>query len=54
MLQMQAYIDQGRFAGISTLIAYRGKVIHFGCYGKLDISRGAPIQPDSLFAVSTP
>ena len=48
---MQAYIDQGRFAGISTLIACKGKVIHFGCYGKLDISRAAPIQPDSLFRI---
>ena len=48
---MQAYIDQGKFAGISTLIACKGKVIYFGCYGKLDISRGAPIQPDSLFRI---
>ncbi|HMD81090.1 MAG TPA: serine hydrolase domain-containing protein [Anaerolineales bacterium] len=48
---MQAYIDQGRFAGISTLIACKGKVIHFGRYGKLDISRAAPIQADSLFRI---
>src|SRR5688500_11217069 len=48
---MQAYINQGKFAGISTLIACKGKVIHFGCYGKLDINRGAPIQPDSLFRI---
>jgi CubicO group peptidase (beta-lactamase class C family) len=48
---MQAYIDQGRLAGISTLIACKGKVIHFGCYGKLDISRGVPVQPDSLFRI---
>ena len=45
---MQAYIDQGKFAGISTLIACRGKVIHFGCYGKLDISRGVPVQRKPL------
>ena len=48
---MQAYIHQGKFAGISTLIACKGKVIHFGCYGKLDISRGVPVQPDSLFRI---
>jgi CubicO group peptidase (beta-lactamase class C family) len=48
---MQAYIDQGRFAGISTLIACKGKVIHFGCYGQLDIRMGAPVRPDSIFRI---
>jgi CubicO group peptidase (beta-lactamase class C family) len=48
---MQAFIDQGKFAGMSTLIACKGKVIHFGCYGKLDISRGVPVQPESLFRI---
>jgi CubicO group peptidase (beta-lactamase class C family) len=48
---LQAYIDQGKFAGISTLIACRGKVIHFGRYGKLDINRGIPVQSDSLFRI---
>jgi CubicO group peptidase (beta-lactamase class C family) len=48
---MQAYIDQGKFAGISTLIACKGKVIHFGNNGKLDIRRRAPVRPDSLFRI---
>lgn len=48
---MRAYIDQGKFAGLSTLIACKGKVIHFGCYGKLDIGRGVPVQADSLFRI---
>jgi len=48
---MHAYIDQGRFAGISTLIACKGKAIHFGCYGKLDISKDIPVQPNSLFRI---
>src|ERR1043165_9079150 len=48
---MRAYIDQGKFAGISTLIACKGKVIHFGCYGKLDINAGTPVQQDSLFRI---
>ena len=50
---MQSYVAQDKLAGITTLIACKGKVIHFGCYGKLDISTGAPVQPGSLFA-STP
>ena len=48
---MQAYIDQGKIAGISTLIACKGKVIHFGCYGKLDISRGLSVKFDSIFRI---
>ena len=48
---MQEYIDQGKLAGISTLIARRGKVVHFGCYGKLDIAADKPIQFDSLFRI---
>ena len=48
---LQAYIDQGKIAGISTLIACRGNVIHFGCYGKLDLSRAVPVQSDSLFRI---
>ncbi|HZM24264.1 MAG TPA: serine hydrolase domain-containing protein [Anaerolineales bacterium] len=50
---MHAYIDQGKLAGISTLIACKGKVIHFGCYGKLDLDSGTPVRPDSLFRLAS-
>jgi CubicO group peptidase (beta-lactamase class C family) len=48
---MQAFIDQGKFAGIATLIARYGKVAHYGCYGKLDLALNKPIQADSLFRI---
>ena len=48
---MQSYVHQGKLAGITTLIACKGKAIHFGCYGKLDLSTDAPIRPDSLFRI---
>jgi CubicO group peptidase (beta-lactamase class C family) len=48
---MQAFVDSRRIAGISTLIAYQQHVIHFGCFGKLDLATGAPIMPDSLFRI---
>ncbi len=50
---MQAFIDQGKFAGIATLIARYGKVAHFGCYGKLDLALDTPIQADSLFRIQS-
>jgi CubicO group peptidase (beta-lactamase class C family) len=48
---MQAFVDQGKFAGIATLIARRGQVVHYGCYGKLDLAANKPVQPDSLFRI---
>jgi CubicO group peptidase (beta-lactamase class C family) len=50
---MQALIDQGKFAGIATLIARYGKVVHFGCYGKLDLALDTSIQADSLFRIQS-
>jgi CubicO group peptidase (beta-lactamase class C family) len=48
---MQAFVDQNKIAGITTLIARYGKVAHFGCYGKLDLALNKPIQTDSLFRI---
>jgi CubicO group peptidase (beta-lactamase class C family) len=50
---MQAFIDQGKFAGIATLIARFGKVAHHGCYGKLDLALNKPIQTDSLYRIQS-
>jgi CubicO group peptidase (beta-lactamase class C family) len=50
---MQAFIDQGKFAGIATLIARYGKVAHFECYGKLDLALDKPIQANSLFRIQS-
>jgi len=50
-IAMQGLVDEGRLAGISTLIARRGKVVHFGCYGKLDMAADKPIHSDSLFRI---
>jgi CubicO group peptidase (beta-lactamase class C family) len=46
---MQGFVDQGKIAGIATLIARRNKIVHLGCFGKLDLATNRPIQPDSLF-----
>jgi CubicO group peptidase (beta-lactamase class C family) len=50
---MQSFIDEGKLAGISTLIARRGKVVHLGCYGKLDLAANKPVQADSLFRIAS-
>ena len=48
---MQRFIDEGKIAGISTLAARQGNVIHSGCYGMLDKESGKPVQPDSIFRI---
>ncbi len=48
---MQAFVDDGQFAGVSTLIARRGQIVDAGCYGMLDLAAGKPILPNSLFRI---
>src|SRR5512146_2102608 len=47
--KMHGYVDAGSTAGIITLIARHGKILHFDCYGKADIEAGTPMQAGSLF-----
>jgi CubicO group peptidase (beta-lactamase class C family) len=46
---MQAYVDRGVYAGINTLIARRGKVVHAGEFGWRDKEAGAPMTADTIF-----
>jgi CubicO group peptidase (beta-lactamase class C family) len=47
--KMHGYVDQGSSAGIVTLIARHGKIVHFDVYGKADIEAGTPMKANSLF-----
>ena len=46
---MQAYVDRGVYAGINTLIARRGKVVHAGEFGWRDKKAGSPMTADTIF-----
>lgn len=48
---MQQYIDDGKLVGIQTLVARRGRIVHFETVGDLDRNTGAPIEDDSLFRI---
>jgi CubicO group peptidase (beta-lactamase class C family) len=48
---MQAYVDSGKFAGISTLLARRGQIIHFEQVGVRDKVTQAPMAADTIFRV---
>ena len=46
---MQSYIDRGVYAGINTLIARRGKVVHAGEFGWRDKEAGSAMTTDTIF-----
>jgi CubicO group peptidase (beta-lactamase class C family) len=46
---MQAYVDRGVYAGVSTLIARRGKVVHAGAFGWRDKEAGLAMTADTIF-----
>ncbi|MFT4720434.1 MAG: CubicO group peptidase (beta-lactamase class C family) [Candidatus Azotimanducaceae bacterium] len=48
---MQRYIDDNKLAGIVTLIARNGKIVHFEKVGKLNSDTGEEIQKDSLLRI---
>jgi CubicO group peptidase (beta-lactamase class C family) len=46
---MQSYVDRGVYAGISTLIARRGKVVHAEQIGWRDKEAQLPMSADTIF-----
>lgn len=46
---MQGYVDRGVYAGIATVVARRGTVVHAGSYGWSDREAGTPMAPDTVF-----
>ena len=49
--EMQGYVDQGKLAGLITLVARCGKVAHLECYGMMDIEANKPMQLDTIFRI---
>jgi CubicO group peptidase (beta-lactamase class C family) len=48
---MQGYVDAGRLAGITTLIARHGEVVHFESVGMAHIESGAPMRQDTIVRI---
>jgi CubicO group peptidase (beta-lactamase class C family) len=48
---MQRLVDQGQFAGILTMIARRGKIVHCEAVGMRDLEAGKPIEVDTIFRI---
>ncbi len=48
---MQRHIDSGEVAGISTLIARRGEIVHTAQVGMRDREAGLPMTADTIFRI---
>ena len=48
---VQAYVDDGRLAGVMTMVARRGQVVHWDAAGMRDVDAGDPLEPDDIFRI---
>ena len=48
---MQGYVNEGHIAGFLTVVARRGKIVHFETIGMRDIENNKPIEADTIFRI---
>src|SRR5690606_23691474 len=51
--EMHEMVDMQKLAGVTTLVARHGKVVHFDAYGKQDLTTGQPLARDSIFRIAS-
>lgn len=50
---MQKYIDDQLVPGVVTLVARKGKVVHFETHGYMDVDSDKPMRPDAIFRIAS-
>lgn len=48
---MRSYLDQGKLAGVSTLVSRRGQIAHFEAIGHRDREAETSLQHDTIFRI---
>ncbi|MBK8023414.1 MAG: beta-lactamase family protein [Chloroflexi bacterium] len=48
---MTDFVKDNRLPGILTLVQRRGKIVHLGKFGLMDIEAGKPVQEDGLYRI---
>ena len=48
---MRAYVADGRLAGVMTMVARHGQVVHWEATGMRDVAAGDPLEPDDIFRI---
>src|SRR5262245_27747449 len=42
------YVDEVKYPGTITMVARRGKVVHFDTYGSMELETGKEMRPDAI------
>ena len=50
---LQSHIDAKDFSGAVSLVARKGKVVHFEAHGMADVEAGKAMKPDTLFRMAS-
>jgi CubicO group peptidase (beta-lactamase class C family) len=50
---MRALVDEGKLAGVTSLVARHGKVVHFDAYGLQDLESKKPVTKDTIFRIAS-
>lgn len=48
---MQSYVDKGNLPGFLTVVARKGKIVHFETIGMRDVENGKPVEADTIFRI---
>jgi CubicO group peptidase (beta-lactamase class C family) len=49
--RMQRYVDEGKLAGILSMVSRHGQIVHMSTCGMMDIEAQKPMQFDTLFRI---
>ena len=50
---MRGLVDDGKLAGVTSLVARHGKVVHFDVYGVQDLESKKPVTRDTIFRIAS-
>jgi CubicO group peptidase (beta-lactamase class C family) len=50
---MRGLVDDGRLAGVTTLVARHGRVVQFDAYGVRDLDSRVPVEKDTIFRIAS-
>ncbi len=48
---VQGYVDDGKIPGAISMVARRGKVVHFETFGRMDVEAGKSMSADTIFRI---
>jgi CubicO group peptidase (beta-lactamase class C family) len=51
--EMRALVDEAKLAGVTTLVARHGKVVHIDAYGVQDLASKRPLTKDTIFRIAS-